>query len=173
MFGKIKCKSIVLASVLFVLCFAYNASATPINTSATVVTSVTVAEVTAFSFGSFVTDSSVQTVTFDAGGTISASGGIVLVGGEIGGVASTTGPSNLDTVVVNVLGTTLTGPGAPMTLEGNCMGPLGALGTYNGSCQFTSAGGTENVQIGGRLTVGANQTSGVYTGTLAVTAGYY
>lgn len=173
MFEKIKYKAIVFSSVFFVLCFAYNVSATPITTSASVVTAVTVTEVTALNFGLFVTDTTLQTITFEPGGTISGSGAIVLVGGDVMGVASTSGPSLNDTVVVNVLGTVLTGPGLDMPLEGICQGPGGALGTYNGSCNFVSGGGTENVQIGGRLTVNPNQTGGLYTGTLAVVAGYY
>jgi len=173
MFKKMNFKAIVLSSVMFVLCFAVNASATPINTTATVVTSVTVAEVTPFNFGSFVPDTSIQTVTFNAGGTIGATGGIVLLGGEVGGVASTSGPSAADTVQVFVTGGLLTSGGNNMTVAGNCMGPGGALGTNDGSCTFTSAGGTENVQIGGVLTVGANQPTGVYTGTIEVTAGFF
>lgn len=173
MLRKFNCKSILLSSIMFVLCFAYNASATDINTSATVVSSVTVAEVTPFNFGSFVPDTSIQTVSFDAGGTIGATGGIVLLGGEVGGVASTSGPTAGTTVQVFVTGTTLTSGLNSMALVGNCMGPGGALGTDNGSCTFTSAGGVENVQIGGKLTVGANQPTGVYTGVLAVTAGFF
>lgn len=174
MFGKFNYKSIVLSSVMFVLCFAYNASATDINTSATVVTSVAVAEVTQFNFGFFVPDTSIQTVSFDAGGTISATGGIVLLGGEVPGVASTTGPSASDNVEVFVTGTTLDNGPNSMAIVGNCKGPGAAvLGTDNGSCTFVSGGGVENVQIGGKLTVGASQPTGVYNGVLAVTAGFY
>lgn len=174
MFEKIKGKSIVFSSVLFVLCFAYNVSATPINTNASVVTSVTVAQLTAFSFGAFVPDPLGDTVSFDAGGSISATGATVFLGGDVGGVASTTGPTIGTFVEVFVLGTTLTGVGAPMPLVGNCMGPNGGLlGTDNGSCTFTSAGGVENVQIGGKLTVGIAQAPGLYSGTIEVTAGYY
>ncbi len=118
-------------------------------------------------------DTSAQTITFDAGGTISATGGIVLLGGEVGGVASTTGPSATDTVQVFVTGGLLTSGGNNMTVRGNCRGPGGGLGGYDGSCTCTSAGGTENVEIGGDLAVGANQPSGLYTGTIEVTAGFF
>lgn len=174
MFEKIKFKAIVFFSVFFVLCFAYNVSATPINTSATVVTSVTVAEVTPFSFGAFVPDPAGDIVAFDAGGSISSAGTTVFVGGDVGGEASTTGPIIASFVEVFVVGTVLSGPGLDMPLVGNCMGPNGGLlGTDNGSCTFTSIGGVEIVQIGGKLTVGAGQTPGAYSGTIEVTAGYY
>jgi len=174
MFEKIKCKSIVLSSIIFILGFAYYASATPINTSATVITSVTVAEVTPLNFGSFTVGVAGGVLTFDAGGTISADPDITHLGGEVGGVASTTGPSASDTVLVFVTGTTLTGPAPPMVIVGNCKGPGAApLGTDNGSCTFTSAGGVENVQIGGKLTVGASQPPGLYSGTIEVTAGFF
>ncbi len=172
MFGKLNFKSIALFSFLAVFGFAYNASATPINTSATVLASVTVAEVTPLNFGSFTVGVVGGDVTFNAGGTISADPDITLLGGEVGGVASTTGPAAADNVQVFVTGTTLTGPGI-MNIVGNCQGPGGALGTNNGSCTFTSAGGVENVQIGGVLTVGPSQAVGVYTGTIEVTAGFF
>ncbi len=163
-----------MSSIIFILGFAYYASATPINTSATVVTSVTVAEVTPFNFGSFTVGVVGGVLTFDAGGTISAAPDITHLGGEVGGVASTTGPSASDTVQVFVTGTTLTGIGPAMPIVGNCKGPGAApLGADNGSCTFTSAGGVENVQIGGKLTVGASQTPGLYSGTIEVTAGFF
>jgi len=153
-----------------------NASATPITTNATVVGVVTVAEVTPLDFGSFAPDSATpQTITFNAGGTIGATGNIVLLGGEIGGVASTTGPTAGSTVQVVVLGGLINSAGNSMTVQINCLGPgVGAvLGTLDGSCTFTSAGGLENVQIGGVLAVGANQPAGAYTGTVTVTAGFF
>ena len=176
MFTKYHFKSIVLSSFLIVFGFAYNASATDINTSATVVTSVTVAEVTPLNFGTFVPAVGAETITFDAGGTISAPS-ITFLGGEIGGEASTSGPASGDTVIVFVTGTTLTNAGGPdMPIRGNCLGPNGGgLGTDNGFCTFGSLGGLETVQIGAKLDVGAAavQTGGIYTGVLVVVAGFY
>ena len=114
-------------------------------------------------------------VTFDAGGTVSASGDVVHLGSEVGGVArlDTSGFAGGTTVTVSVTGTTLISGGNSMTLVGNCLGPAGALGADNGNCTFSSnAVTTDDVQIGGKLTVGGSQPVGVYSGTLEVVAGY-
>ena len=54
----------------------------------------------------------------------------------------------------------LTGPGAPMEFA-----PQTQLNRF-------ITGGTSHFRIGGWLTIGANQTDGAYTGSLAVTAEY-
>ncbi len=175
MLGKIN--SIVLSSALFVLCFAYNAYATPINTSAEVVGNITVTEQTALNFGQFTVGISGGVISFDAGTTISAGGDVILLGGDAGGVArlDTTGAGLLTPIIVTVTGTTLASGGNTMPIVGNCLGPnVGdTLGGDNGSCTFNSNNSaTDDVQIGGKLSVGANQPSGVYSGTLEVTAAF-
>lgn len=164
-----------LSSVMFVLCFAYNASATPINTSAEVVGNITVTEQTQLNFGQFTVGIAGGVISFDAGTAISPGGDVLLLGGEIGGVArlDTTGAGPATPVTVTVTGTTLASGGNTMPLVGNCLGPAGALGADNGACTFNSNNtATDDVQIGGKLSVGANQPSGVYTGTLEVTAAF-
>lgn len=173
MFGKFK--SIVLSSFLVVFGFASNSSATPINTSAEVVGNITVTEQTPLNFGQFTVGVTGGVITYDAGGTISASGDVVLLGSEVGGVArlDTTGAGAATPVTVTVTGTTLSSGGNNMSIVGNCLGPAGALGADNGNCTFNSNNTTtDDVQIGGKLTVGANQPTGVYTGTLEVTAAF-
>jgi len=170
-----KFKSIALFSVLFVVGFAYNASATPISTSAEVVGNITVTEQTPLNFGKFTVGIAGGVISFDAGSTISAGGDVLLLGGDVGGVArlDTTGAGAATPVTVTVTGTTLASGGNTMPLVGNCLGPAGALGADNGSCTFSSNNtATDDVQIGGKLSVGANQPSGVYNGTLEVTAAF-
>ena len=168
-------KVIAVSSIMFVLGFAFNAGATPINTSAEVVGNITVTEQTPLNFGQFTVGTLGGVVTFDAGGTISASGDVLLLGGEVGGVArlDTTGAGAATPVTVTVTGTTLSSGGNTMAIVGNCLGPAGVLGADNGNCTFNSNNTTtDDVQIGGKLTVGANQPTGTYTGTLEVTAAF-
>jgi hypothetical protein len=168
-------KLITISSVMFVLCFAFNASAqTTINSNATVVSSVTFGATTDLNFGSFVPSAAVGTVTFSAGDATPTIGGGVTahLGGEVGGVTAITGPSAGDTVQVFLSATNLSGPGPDMTIVPDCQ-LTGGGGATADSCTFTSAGGSENIQIGGVLSVGANQTPGVYNGTITVTAGYF
>jgi len=174
MFKKFNCKSIVLSGFLVVFGFASNVSATPINTSATVLTSIIVTEDTPLNFGSFTVGAIGGVLAFDAGGTISPAPDITHLGGEVGGVANLntlgTGPV---TITVTVTGTTLTSGANTMNIVGNCLGNGGALGADNGSCTYTSQeSATDLVQIGGKLTVGPAQPAGTYTGTLEVVAGF-
>ncbi len=176
MFEKIKYKSIVLSGIIFVLCFAYNASATDINTTATVVSNIAVSEIAALDFGQFSSSASGGDVTFDAGAGISASGGVTLLGGEISGIArlDTTG-AGASLVTVTMTGTTLLSGGDSMTLGANCLGtPTNfGLGADDGDCTFTSNNTTtDDVILGGVLTVGANQPAGTYTGVISVIASF-
>jgi hypothetical protein len=60
-----------------------------------------------------------------------------------------------------------------MALLANCLGPppvSGGLGVDNGDCTFDGNSGSDFVTIGGRLSVGANQLPGLYTGVITVTA---
>ena len=174
MFKKIK--SVALSSVLFVFGVAYNASATPINTSADIVGNITVTETTPLSFGDITSGTTAGTVTLTTGGTISASNAtIVLLGSEQVGDMSlnTTGVPATTPITVTVTGGTLTSGLNTMTVQGNCEGPGGAPSAINAPCTFNSnAAAAESVLIGGQLSVGANQATGSYTGTMEVTAAF-
>jgi hypothetical protein len=175
MFKNFLYKAVVLSSFMFILSVAANVGATPINTSAEVVGNITVSEVTPLNFGQFTVGTGGGLITFNAAGVISAGGDVILLGGDIGGVAGldTTGAGVGPLVTVNVTGTTLVSGVNSMTIVGNCFGPGGVLGVDNGACTFTSNGiVSDNVQIGGKLTVSGNQPSGVYAGTLEVTAAF-
>ena len=171
-----KFKSVALTSVLFVFGFAYNASATPINTSANIVGNITVTETTPLSFGDITSGTTAGTVTLTTGGAISASNAtIVLLGSEqVGDMAlNTTGVPVASTITVTVTGGTLTSGLNTMTVLGNCEGPGGAASAINAPCTFTvTPGPAESVLIGGELSVGANQATGNYTGTMEVTAAF-
>ena len=73
-------------------------------------------------------------------------------------------------VNVAMTGTTLNDGGPNnMTLTANCTGPGGTQGAEDGVCTFNSTGGaTDDVTIGGVLTMGASQVAGTYTGTVDV-----
>ncbi|MBK8376196.1 DUF4402 domain-containing protein [Sphingorhabdus sp.] len=59
----------------------------------------------------------------------------------------------------------LTGPGAPMTLSALSMSDADGLITFDSAA-------LETVYVGGQLSIGANQTAGVYNGSFDVTAEY-
>ena len=174
MFNKFK--SVALFSALLVFGLAYNASATPINTSANIVGNITVTETTPLSFGDITSGTTAGTVTLTTGGAIAASNAtIVLLGSEqVGDMAlNTTGVPALTPITVTVTGGTLTSGLNTMNVLGNCQGPGGAASAINAPCTFNSNNAAaESVLIGGELSVGANQATGNYTGTMEVTAAF-
>ena len=118
---------------MFVFGFAYNAIATPINTSADIVGNITVTETTPLSFGDITSGTTAGTVTLTTGGTISASNAtIVLLGSEQVGDMSlnTTGVPAATPITVTVTGGNLTSGLNTMAVQGNCEGPGGVSQCY-------------------------------------------
>ncbi len=161
----------VLASFIAMFGVGKSAHAVSLNVDADVQQVLTVTSVTPLAFGTFATTAAAGTVTFNAGGTISGSGSITLLGSEVGGVVSINAPA-VGTATITTVGTNLTGPGTAMPLTANCLGIGGSLGTNNGDCTFTTTVGTQNIDVGGVLTVNASQLAGNYTGTITVTANF-
>jgi hypothetical protein len=161
----------VLASFITMFNLGKSAQAVSLNASADVQQVLTVAAVTPLSFGTFATTAAAGDITFNAGGTISADPSITLLGSEIGGVVSVTAPG-VGTATITTVATNLTGPGTDMPLVANCLGVGGTLGTGNGSCTFTTVNGSQNIDVGGVLSVNINQLAGSYTGTIDVTANF-
>ena len=160
-----------LFGLFLALLFLGTANAEPINARARVLAAITITENTPLNFGSFTVGSGGGIISFDAGTAISATGDIILLGGEIAGIArlDTTNTST-ETIIVTVIGTTLTSGANSMDIVGNCLGVGGVLGVGNGDCSFHSnRSAAEDVIIGGTLTVEPNQPSGTYVGTLEVT----
>jgi hypothetical protein len=176
MFKKFLYKAVVLSGCMIMLGVSTNAGATPIATSAEVVGNITVTQNTALNFGQLTVGAAGGTLRFDAGGAVAVTGDVVSLGGEIGGVAdlNTTGVAPAGSLVtVTVTGTTLVNGAFSMPIAGNCKEALNALGADNGSCTFNSSElAAEPVAIGGVITVGANQATGVYSGSLEVTAAF-
>jgi uncharacterized protein DUF4402 len=168
-------KKIALCMLLASLITAFNpvksAHAVSLSVDADVQQVLTVTAVTPLSFGSFATTAAAGTVTYNAGGTITGSGSVTLLGSEVGGVVSLNAPA-VGTAVVTTVATNLAGPGTAMPLVANCLGTGGTLGVNNGDCSFTTVIGVQNIDVGGVLTINPNQLAGNYTGTITVTANF-
>ena len=164
-------KSIILSSVMLVLFFAYNVSATPITTNARVVSSATVSAVDNLNFGLFSVGVVGCDITFNAGDIISADPDVTLLGSELGGEVTVGGTAIGDNVQVNLTATDLTGPGT-MTIVPDCQLQGAGAPTAN-LCTYVATGATDTVQVGGVLTVGASQPVGLYSGSIEVTAGFF
>ena len=76
-----------LIPFLVVFAFVYNASASPLNTSAEIVTSITIPDLSQIDFDSIIGSVVGGTLTFDVGGAISLAPNIKLLADDQGGVA--------------------------------------------------------------------------------------
>ena len=76
-----------LIPFLVIFAFVYNASASPLNTSAEIVTSITIPDLSPIDFDSIIGSVVGGTLTFDGGGAISLAPNIKLLDDDQGGVA--------------------------------------------------------------------------------------
>lgn len=155
------------AAILFTLGLASSAAfAANINNAtatATVASSLSIAETTPLSFGTFTAGSSQGTITTAGVG----SNGVAPIGtGATPGVFTLTGAPN--TNVTQISGD---GVSTPITLSGPSGATMDANLVYPASATI-GTGGTGTFDVTGTLNVGANQTTGVYTGTYGVTVDY-
>jgi spore coat protein U-like protein len=150
------------------------------NGRAVVVTPLTLVNTGPLRFGNIIPSGAAGTVTINQlSGTRSATGGATLAGGLVGRASFTgmTGGFGLVQVVVPTAPVTLTRPGGGSMIATLTLGtvpglPILALGPNN-RVHLIGTGTVFNFAVGGTLNVGANQPSGVYTGTFTVTANYY
>lgn len=118
-------------------------------------------------FGSFAAGSG-GTVTVSSSGVCSASGSVIIVVSNCATAGFiVTGDPNF-TYIIDLPAdnfVTLTGPGSDMTIANFTSDPEGANG-------LLSAGGSQNLSVGGTLNVNNNQASGSYSGNFTVIVNY-
>lgn len=118
-------------------------------------------------FGSFAAGSG-GTVTVSTSGTCSAGGSVIIVVPDCAAASFTvTGDPNfsyfIDLPADNFV--TLSGPGSDMKITSFSSNPAEANG-------LLSAGGSQNVSVGGTLTIGNGQAPGSYSGSFSVIVNY-
>ncbi|MBJ6748840.1 DUF4402 domain-containing protein [Geomonas anaerohicana] len=140
------------------------------NTSATVVLPVTITKAADLNFGRFMSGASGGTVVVSTGNAQSATGGVTTTAalGSTAAAAAFTisGEASSTYAVTFPAQTNLVNGGNNMTIGSftTAITSGGSLGTF--------AGGDETLAVGATLTVGANQASGTYNGTIDVAVNY-
>lgn len=143
-----------------------------INATATVVQPLTISSTNTLNFGSFVAGNITGTVTISPNPyTRTSNNGVRLVASN---------PGLVSTVVVTGVentGFTVNFPQAPVTLSTSAGGASMTLNNFTSSLGTTHvgmipAGGSQTFQVGATLIVGANQISGVYSGSVPITVNY-
>ncbi len=140
------------------------------TTSATVITPIAIAKTVDMNFGSIaVSPTLAGTVVLATGGTRTKTGGVTLpaVTGTVAAAAFTVSGLGTSTYSITLPGT--------ITLTGNPSGSM-TVGTFVSNPAGTGAltAGTQTVQVGGTLNVGAAQAAGTYTNStdMTVTVNY-
>ena len=140
---------------------------TDVSASATLVRTLAVSSSTGLSFGTIAPSSAVGTVVIAPDGARSATGGVTLLTANVGsaGAVNLVGSASLAYTVSMPTSVTLTaagGGGQTMTLSALTTNLTGGAGTLG-----STGNGTFN--IGGTLTVAANQAVASYAGIVPVT----
>ncbi|HEX9172950.1 MAG TPA: DUF4402 domain-containing protein [Telluria sp.] len=165
---------LVSACALIAAAVGGNAAAADGNASATttVISALTITKAEDLSFGNVIAGSTAGTIKVDTNGVRTVGGGVVLGSGT--GTAAKfdiTGSGTMTYTITYASGVQLTGPGTAMSLTqiSDATGAGGASGLVTSG---TLVAGLQSLFIGGTLDVGANQTGGLYTGSLTATVNY-
>lgn len=147
---------------------AYAATGTS-SSSANVLTQVTLTKTADLNFGTIVNSPAAATVVISPAGARTCGTGLVCTGTVSAAAFGISGSKNQ---VVR-----MTVP-ASVTLSSGTTGTVGTNDTMTATLLSSapsttlSAGGTSSFSVGGTLSVGANQSDGVYAGTFNVTVDY-
>jgi len=143
---------------------AFAATATG-NANAQIITALSIAEATQLDFGMIAAGTNADTVQLSAAGVRTAGSNLQVAGVAAAAAFTVTGQGNLpyNITLPTLITVTLSGGGATMDVDGFASTPSG-----NG----TLSAGTQTVNVGATLHVGASQAVGTYTGTYVLTAVY-
>jgi len=160
-------KLIIAAGAVAISAGLYSASTFAASVSSTananVITAMTIVETQALDFGDIAEDGTGGTVALDAttgfrtpAGGASASAG----GGDQRGIYAITGVAG-KTYSISIPGVSLTGPGTAMPV------------VFTNDANLTiPAGGSDNIGVGGTITMGVGQAAGGYSASYTVTVDY-
>jgi hypothetical protein len=130
-------------------------------------TSAGFAIVQPLAFGKIVSGVIGGTLTVSNSGTVSVTGSVTSLGGAFNSLLTVNSCAGSVTTLVLTNGV-LTGPGANINITSmTCTGPGGT--SASGGCFFSGTAGADVVAVGGTVSIPANQTAGVYTGTFDIT----
>lgn len=164
---------LALAAILTPLAHAETMSA---DAQIAIVRPLSFIEVDSLDFGDIIPSNAVSRVTLTPLGVRTATGGAVLVGNDHQSARFAGMGTVLQRVRIRITPNTisLTGPGPAMTVDNWTIDPQGTLLQLGASPNYiiVPLNGVFWFRVGARLTVGANQPAGRYTGTFNATLDY-
>ena len=174
--GHIRCGIAVGAMLAALTATPVAAASAPAQSKAIVLRPLSFFRVQDMNLGDIVPGTAGGNVRLLPNGTRTATGTVVLAGSshQPARFAGLGTPNQTISISINPATTTLTGPGAPMTLSLLEIGstPTAILSTTPVFFRIGSSLGNYNFPVGGTLAVGANQAAGVYSGTFTITLNY-
>jgi hypothetical protein len=135
-------------------------------------------EVDHLNFGDIIPSNAVSRVTITPSGVRTATGGAILLGNDHESARFAGRGTVLQRVRIRITPNTIsvTGPGPAMTVDNWTLDPQGTLLQLGGGASpnylILPLNGIFWFRVGARLTVGANQPAGRYTGTFNATLDY-
>lgn len=124
-------------------------------------------QVQPLAFGTIAPGAVGGTLTVSDTGTVSVTGSVTSLGGELNALISVNSCAGSVTTLTLANGI-LTGPGANINITNmTCIGPGGTSAT--GGCFYSGTAGADVVAVGGTISIPAGQTAGVYSGTFDIT----
>jgi hypothetical protein len=138
---------------------AANASA---SASANIIQAIAISKTADMNFGSIVPGSSAATVVLGTNGAVTST--LTTTGSRAAAAFNVTGGANTAYSITLPTSVSLSNGAQTMTVN-NFTSSIGTSGTI-------AAGGSQAFNVGATLNVGANQTSGAYTGNFTVTVDY-
>ena len=166
-----KYSSIVSSTIALTVGLLVAGSAQAVSTasaaSADIVAALAISNTVGLDFGQIVPSAVIGTVAVGTDGARTPAGGVTLSNGGAPTAASfdVTGGANSTYSITLPTSITITGTGAPMTVDAFVSNPAGAAGQLSGS-------GTETLLVGATLNIGVSQVAGAYAGTFDVTVVY-
>lgn len=129
--------------------------------TATIIAPITITKVADLSFGTIAPSASSGTVTIANGGARTGDANVDLLSTDAGNAAQfTVGGQGTSAFSTSIPTINLTGTGANMPV------------TFTNDAPSALTGGAATINVGGQLTVGANQAADSYSGTFTVTVAY-
>jgi hypothetical protein len=152
---------------------SFAATSTSASASATVMLPISITKATDLAFGKFIAAGSGGDVTIDTAGARTGTG-VTLVNSTVGAASFTIGGEPNATYAIDFTGSSATVGNGTDTMALTLISDLTAGGATSGSVASGTLDGTgaQTLYVGGKLTVAGTESSGAYSGSIAVAVNY-
>ncbi len=152
----------ILIALITGTTFAQGSDTGTATVNAEIVSTINISNGTNLDFGRMATPTADTEITVGTDGVRGTVTGVTIPGGTVSAAAFTVNAASGYTYSIAIPTISLTGNGTAMPI----------IFTHDGGTTATGTGADQTLNVGGTLTVGADQVAGAYTGTVIVTVAY-